>query len=174
MRQWEDDDAKKRIEKPKPCKESERYYLQTAVTCKVSYTWLSLQKRYARIGSITFEDWKRTDKAFKRDHSPEAARFERFYKDLKAGKKPACAACNGTGKCGQCNGKGKVWRKEFIKCTYPACGGRGRYKVHMGGIQTCRRCNGTGKIALSEKWFECERCGGTGTCRECSGSGTTE
>ena len=169
---WTDDDAQESMKSPKLCHSCERYYQTTSVTNKVGYTWSPSARRVVRYCAVTISDWRASDKAYGNNSSQKFSQFQQLRQRAKEDGKIVCSDCNGSGKCLSCNGKGKITRKVTIKCSFPACRGRGWYKVHGAGRQSCRRCQGRGNIVTREtEQVSCGRCRGDGKCRRCQGKG---
>lgn len=166
------EEQKKSIENPRLCKNSERYFTPTAIESRLSYTWSQRERRFVQHCSINIYDWIKSDKVWDRDHSFEANRFQKLLKERATKKEISCNYCNGSGKCLSCNGKGQIYRDVYVKCGYPACGGRGRYRVRGGGVVTCRRCRGAGKFKKDKgENVTCSKCDGSGKCSTCKGKG---
>ncbi|MCP4614326.1 MAG: hypothetical protein GY845_37040 [Planctomycetes bacterium] len=166
------EEEKKSIENPRLCKYSEWYFTPTAIESRLSYSWSQRDRRFVQYCSINIYDWIKSDKVWDRDHSFEANRFQKLLKERATKKEISCSYCNGSGKCLSCKGKGQIYKDVYVKCGYPACGGRGRYKVRGGGVVTCRRCRGAGKFKTDKGGnVTCSKCIGSGKCSTCKGKG---
>ncbi|RKY11418.1 MAG: hypothetical protein DRP65_04320 [Planctomycetota bacterium] len=165
-------EVKESIESPDLCHNSEWYFPSTVIKSRIDYTWMSKKKRYGRWCCVEIYDGKTAAKS-SIDYAYKAERFQKLLEKKKERKEVSCTNCNGSGHCLNCNGKGHTYEDNYIRCTYPACGGRGRYKVMNGGIRTCNRCGGTGRLKASggPKKINCPKCAGSGKCPVCYGKG---
>jgi len=165
-------EVKKNMESPDLCYSSEWYFPSTFIKSRVDYSWMSRKKRYGRWCCVEIYDMKTAAKAY--DYRVyKAEEFKKLLEKKMEGKEVSCSNCNGSGQCLNCEGKGHTYEDNYIRCTYPACGGRGRYKVMNGGIRTCSRCGGTGRLKASggPKKVNCSKCAGSGKCPVCYGKG---